>query len=90
MRTSLDFPDTLFRYLKTRAALEGSTLRDLVLNLIERGINAHTSAPDGSTPIDTPTAVVSPLPSLSLGEPMALSGDALSNANLVALLNRER
>jgi hypothetical protein len=37
MRTSLDFPDALFKHLKTRAAQEGRTLRDLVIELVERG-----------------------------------------------------
>lgn len=41
MRTSLDFPDSLFKYLKTRAAQEGRTLRDLVIELVERGLNAR-------------------------------------------------
>ncbi len=41
MRTSLDFPDPLFRHLKTRAAQEGRTLRDLVIELVERGLSAR-------------------------------------------------
>lgn len=41
MRTSLDFPDPLFKHLKTRAAQEGRTLRDLVIELVERGLNAR-------------------------------------------------
>lgn len=31
MRTTLDIPDPLFRHLKARAAMQGSTLRDLVV-----------------------------------------------------------
>jgi hypothetical protein len=85
MRTSLDFPDTLFRHLKARAALEGSSLRDLVLNLLEKGLNASTPTP----PIDVLTMVTQPLPSLSLGAPMALSDTQLSNAGLSALLDEE-
>jgi hypothetical protein len=41
MRTSLDFPDALFKHLKTRAAQEGRTLRDLVIELVERGLTAR-------------------------------------------------
>lgn len=41
MRTSLDFPDPLFKHLKTRAALEGRTLRDLVIELVERGLTTE-------------------------------------------------
>jgi hypothetical protein len=40
MRTSLDLPDPLFRHLKARAALEGRTLRELVVSLLERGLTA--------------------------------------------------
>jgi hypothetical protein len=41
MRTSLDFPDALFKHLKTRAAQEGRTLRDLVVELVEKGLSAR-------------------------------------------------
>jgi hypothetical protein len=78
MRTSIDFPDPMFRHLKTRAAMEGTSLRDLVLALIERGMTV-------------PTAVLAPpassLPSVRLGAPMALAAATLSNANLSALLD---
>lgn len=77
MRTSLDIPDSLFRHLKAKAALEGSTLRDLVLSLLQRGLNSS------NTPPPVPTA--SALPSISLGAPMALGAEHLSNANLSAL-----
>jgi hypothetical protein len=77
MRTSIDFPDPIFRHLKTRAAMEGTSLRDLVLSLIERGM-ASTTAPPASA---------SSLPSVRLGAPMALGATALSNANLSALLD---
>jgi hypothetical protein len=77
MRTSIDFPDPLFRHLKTRAAVEGTSLRDLVLALIERGINVAATAPPAT----------SSLPSVRLGAPMALEAAALSNAHLSALLD---
>lgn len=79
MRTSLDIPDPLFRHLKARAALEGSTLRDLVLSLVERGLNAPATAVPAMAPIT--------LPSVRLGAPMALAADTLSNASLSALLD---
>jgi hypothetical protein len=78
MRTSIDFPEPLFRHLKTRAAMEGTSLRDLVLALIERGITAAATAPP---------ATASSLPSVRLGAPMALGAAALSNAHLSALLD---
>ena len=80
MRTSLDFPDPLFRHLKARAAMEGSTLRDLVLSLIEIGLNAPAAQ---ATQPSTQTA----LPTVSLGAPVALSGAEWSNASLVTLLD---
>ncbi len=76
MRTSLDFPDPMFRHLKARAAMEGVSLRDLVLGLITRGMGVQ-AAPAG--PVN--------LPSVSLGAPMALATSQLSNANLFALLD---
>jgi hypothetical protein len=79
MRTTLELPDSLFKHLKTRAAMEGSTLRDLVVQLVERGLQAPaTSEPD---------AAPASLPSIRLGSPMALQAREFSNANLSALLD---
>ena len=77
MRTTLEFPDSLFKHLKTRAAMEGSTLRDLVVQLVERGLQ---------TPVVTASAPAA-LPSIRLGTPMALQAHEFSNANLSALLD---
>jgi plasmid stability protein len=41
MRTTLDLPDPLFKHLKTRAAQEGRSLRDLVVELVEKGLSAR-------------------------------------------------
>jgi hypothetical protein len=79
MRTSIDFPDPLFRHLKARAALEGASMRDLVLTLIERGMAAAAST--GAA------AGAAALPSVRLGAPMALQAADLSNASLSALLD---
>ncbi len=78
MRTSLDIPDELFRHLKARAALDGSSLRDLVLSLIERGMAA--------APAPVPDAAPVALPSIRLGAPLALRKKALSNAGLSEML----
>jgi hypothetical protein len=77
MRTTLELPDSLFKHLKTRAAMEGSTLRDLVVQLVERGLQ---------TPVVAETAPAA-LPSIRLGAPMALQAHEFSNANLSALLD---
>ena len=57
MRTTLDLPDALLRQLKARAALDGTTLKALLLGLIERGLRApaeeaptYPSAPAGLPP----------------------------------------
>jgi hypothetical protein len=78
MRTSLDFPDALYRHLKARAAVEGTSLRDLVVSLIERGLDAP-GAPVGRQP--------PALPSVRLGAPLALASQELSNARLAELLD---
>jgi hypothetical protein len=77
MRTTLELPDSLFKHLKTRAAIEGSTLRDLVVRLVERGLQ---------TPIGSESAPAA-LPSIRLGAPMALEAHEFSNANLSAMLD---
>jgi len=38
MRTTLDFPDDLFRALKARAAIEGTTLKELIPRLVRGGL----------------------------------------------------
>ena len=78
MRTSVDFPDPLFRHLKARAALEGKSLRDLVLSLIEKGL----AQPDGPATASPPAR----LPSVRLGAPMKLKASELSNAKLAEFL----
>lgn len=48
MRTTLDLPDPLFRTLKARAALQGRSLKDLVVSYVERGLR------EPATPANTP------------------------------------
>ena len=59
--------------------MEGTSLRDLVLTLIERGMAAPLAG-SSATPSTS-------LPSVRLGAPMALGAAAFSNANLSALLD---
>lgn len=74
MRTTLDLPDDLMRHLKSRAALEGRSLRDLVLELVTRGLQ---------TPAAVPTSA--PLPLVRLGRALVLTPDRLNHADLSAL-----
>ena len=76
MRTTFDLPDELMRHLKARAAMEGRSLRDLVLELVERGLKAP--------PASVASASVG-LPTVRLGRPLALPAQALNHADLSAL-----
>lgn len=40
MRTTVDFPENLYRTLKARAALSGVSLSDLVGRLVEQGLRS--------------------------------------------------
>ena len=74
MRTTLDLPDDLMRHLKSRAALEGRSLRDLVLELVTRGLQAPAAVPNAT-----------PLPLVRLGHALALPPTQLNHADLSAL-----
>ncbi len=82
MRTSLDFPDALFKHLKTRAAQEGRTLRDLVIELVERGLTAREVVDPQKRFLARPLVIPSQ-------GPMALPLSHMTNADLYALINEE-
>lgn len=79
MRTTLDLPDALLRQLKARAALEGTSLKTLMRNVVERGLRApaEREAPSSARP--------PALPSIRLGRPLNLVQP--SNAALFELLD---
>ena len=79
MRTTLDLPDAMLRQLKARAALEGTTLKSLMLSVVERGLK------EPSQPAPEPSASLVGLPSIRLGRPLSLSRP--SNAALFDLLD---
>lgn len=81
MRTSLDFPDALFKHLKTRAAQEGRTLRDLVIELVERGLTARQ--------VVDPQKRFDARPIFGSGESLDLPLHLMSNAGIHDLLNEE-
>jgi hypothetical protein len=76
MRTTLDLPDPLLRQLKSRAALEGTTLKQLVRETIERGLGAPPVAAKKARQRST-------LPSVEIGQPLRLR--RFSNASLCKL-----
>jgi hypothetical protein len=45
MRTTLELPDNLFRQVKARAALNGSTIKALVTRYVENGLRQSDSTP---------------------------------------------
>ena len=81
MRTSLDFPDALFKHLKTRAAQEGRTLRDLVIELVERGLTARE--------VVDPQKRFEARPVFGSREPLTMPLHLMSNADIDDLLNEE-
>ena len=79
MRTTLDLPDALLRQLKAKAALEGTSLKALMLGIVERGLQAPAE------PSREANARVAPLPSIRLGRRLTLARP--SNASLFELLD---
>jgi hypothetical protein len=79
MRTTLDLPDSVFRQLKAKAAIEGTTLKALLGTLIARGLQAPASEAAGRT------TTQSLPPSIKLGRPLMLRKP--SNAKLFELLD---
>lgn len=79
MRTTLDLPDTLLRQLKAKAALEGTTLKELMRRLVERGLR------EPSEPLPLRSTAGAKLPSIKLGKPLNLPRP--SNAALFELLD---
>jgi len=79
MRTTIDLPEPMLRQLKARAALEGTTLKSLIAELIERGLAQRSAAPS-----KTPR---SKLPTLVPRRPLAIKN--FSNARLFEILDDE-
>jgi len=78
MRTTLDLPEALLRQLKAQAALEGTSLKQLVLTLVERGLQSPAASPAS-------LRSRSPLPTLGLDQPLSVK--QFSNATLFELLD---
>ncbi len=45
MRTSIELPDPLFREIKTRAAIEGKSLKETFLQIVLAGIGTSRTYP---------------------------------------------
>lgn len=81
MRTTIDLPDPLLKHLKARAALEGRTLRDLVVALVEKGLNAREK-------ID-PQQRFAARPLIGSGAPSDVPLHLMSNAELYELMYKD-
>jgi len=47
MRTTVDLPEDLFRRAKAKAAIEGRSLRSVIVRFIEEGLAREAPAPGG-------------------------------------------
>lgn len=80
MRTTLDLPDPLFRTLKSRAALDGVSLKELVVGYLQLGLSQ--SAPSAAAGQRAPFPVL-------IDGPLNIPVEQLSNAGIHALLDAE-
>lgn len=80
MRTTIELPDDLFRQAKAQAALDGTTLKDLMTRFVEQGLR-RLSGTSSSRARRSPI----PVARHATGEPIP----ALSNAELYLLLDEE-
>jgi hypothetical protein len=78
MRTTLELPDPLFARLKARAATERITLKQLLHQFVEQGLNDRTAGPREQRSRATLPQVQGPLP---------IEANKLSNAGLFELLD---
>ena len=73
VRTTIDLPDDLYRMLKARAALNGTTLRELIQGLVEQGLRRPERGASTTSTWDPPPVIVPPR-----GKPIeAVSSDHL-------------
>jgi hypothetical protein len=57
MRTSFDLPDELYRTLKSRAAIDGLKVRELVIRYLEQGLQRPVRSP-GAAPRPAPPVMI--------------------------------
>lgn len=85
MRTTLDLPDSLLRELKTRAALNGQSLKSLLNHVIQQGMRL----PAASDLAHQATLGPPILKRLQDVPPMPIQKTALTNAKLADLTLQE-
>lgn len=80
MRTTIDLPEELFRQAKAQAALDGTTLKDLMARFVEQGLRRMSSR-------TAPRPQRSPIPVVRAATGTAIP--ALDNSELYRLLDEE-
>jgi hypothetical protein len=80
MRTTLDLPDETFRQLKAQAALSGLKLKELVTQLIQRGLSTGEQTTVTAQQPECPPVAIKRVP----GSPLT---PALTNTQLYAILD---
>jgi hypothetical protein len=68
MRTSIEFPDSVYRQLKLRAAQEGTTIREIVLEGVAIRLRGSEETPRGKRGPRFPVIRAKNPGSLRLGE----------------------
>ncbi len=72
MRTTIDLPENLYRTLKVRAGMSGLTLRELVQQLIEKGLSSPRGAMASPNRHAPPPVIIPyrgmPIPAVSRAE----------------------
>ena len=82
MRTTIDLPDPLFRRMKTKAAMEGTSLKALITRFVEQGLADRDRRPEHKRSARSPLPVIR---SANAGSSLP----SLSNADIEALLDRD-
>ncbi len=82
MRTTIDLPNDLFKEVKTRAAQQGTTLKDLMTLYIQSGLREEATPPSYTEHREPPPAVIPRMPNTPLIAPR-------DNRELHALLEDE-
>lgn len=81
MRTTIDLPDDLLRQAKSRAALDGLKLKDLIARYVARGLAGAEQPPVSDTATGRQRSPLPMIPRASTGKPIP----ALSNAELAQI-----
>ena len=92
MRTTLDLPDETFRRLKAQAALRGLKLKELVAQMIDRGLAEGAVDPPNvraGRPQSQPGLAQNPYPIPIAREADGTVTPYLSNQQLHAILDEE-